>query len=65
MTFTLSSIPYKIFEGGFRRLPSIDEKPCRHPRHDPPVDIDLDPGCYEYECPGCGWTVRLFVVEEK
>lgn len=31
-----------------------DEKPpCRHPEHDPPSMIVLDPGTYEHTCPGC------------
>ena len=31
-----------------------EPKPCRHPQHDPPTMIVLDPGTYEHTCPGCG-----------
>lgn len=27
---------------------------CRHPDHDPPKLIVLEPGLYEHTCPGCG-----------
>jgi hypothetical protein len=33
-----------------------DEKPpCRHPEHNPPTRIVLEPGTYEHTCPGCGY----------
>ncbi len=28
-------------------------KICRHPSHDPPNMIVLEPGVYEHVCPGC------------
>jgi hypothetical protein len=27
---------------------------CRHPDHDPPTMIVLQPGIYEHKCPACG-----------
>lgn len=30
------------------------EKVCRHPDHNPPSMIVLDPGVYEHTCPKCG-----------
>lgn len=27
---------------------------CRHPDHDPPKLIVLEPGLYEHTCPACG-----------
>ena len=37
------------------------ERPCLHPEHTPPGMIVLDPGEYEYECPGCGGKVEFVV----
>lgn len=28
--------------------------PCRHPEHNPPGNIVLQPGVYQHICPGCG-----------
>lgn len=30
------------------------KQPCLHPEHNPPTHIVLEPGIYEYVCPGCG-----------
>lgn len=52
--------------GGFRKLPKAEQWPkqtCRHPEHDPPMHIVLEPGVYEYTCPGCG-NVQTIVVPE-
>jgi hypothetical protein len=42
-------------------LKKINDKPngyigkiCRHSEHNPPMHIVLEPGTYEYICPGCG-----------
>jgi len=34
---------------------------CRHPEHEPPTMIVLQPGTYDWTCPGCGAvrTVRV------
>ena len=38
-----------------RKVQGYDEKlPCRHPDHNPPIMILLDPGVYENVCPACG-----------
>jgi hypothetical protein len=37
------------------------EKHCRHPEHEPPTHIVLEPGTWEHTCPGCGCK-RVFVV---
>jgi len=39
-------------------------EPCPHPEHNPPNMIVLEPGRYEYTCPGCG-RVTLFIVPER
>jgi hypothetical protein len=35
---------------------SWTNKQCRHPEHNPPGHICLDPGIYEWTCPSCGRT---------
>ena len=48
--------------GGLRKI--ADEyvpRPCLNPEHDPPSMIVLEPGTYEYTCPGCGETVTFSV----
>ena len=35
--------------------------PCLDPEHDPPGNIVLPPGMYEYVCPGCGTKVTFSV----
>lgn len=52
--------------GGFRRTeqPEVWQgRPCRHPEHNPPGNIVLQHGRYEYTCPGCG-SVTVVVVPE-
>jgi len=34
---------------------------CRHPDHNPPMHVVLEPGIYEHTCSGCGAT-QVFVV---
>ena len=44
-------------KGGFRKIDGGKtpwNKECHHPEHNPPGHIVLQPGAYEYECPGCG-----------
>lgn len=50
-------------KGGFRKIAEFP-MPCLHPEHKPPMHIVLQPGLYEYECPGCGMvtTIRVPVV---
>ena len=36
-------------------------KICAHPEHNPPGHIVLDPGTYEYECPGCGRKITFVI----
>lgn len=37
------------------RLKKIEDfKPCLSPEHNPPSNIVLSPGKYEYTCPSCG-----------
>ena len=60
-------------KGGFRRIG--DPKPeqpeawlgklCRHPEHNPPGNIVLQHGRYEYTCPGCGSVTVVTVPEVR
>lgn len=34
---------------------------CFHPEHNPSMHIVLEPGTYEYTCPGCGRTVTFYI----
>lgn len=45
-------------------IPWKQPKICRHPDHNVPNMIVLEPGTYEHTCPGCGNVIR-FVVPEK
>jgi hypothetical protein len=49
--------------GGKDGLRKIGEAkmPCIHPEHNPPTHIVLEPGLYEYECPGCGRKITFSV----
>lgn len=38
-----------------------ENTPCRDPGHNPPNMIVLDPGMYEWTCPGCGQKQYLTV----
>lgn len=56
-------------KGGLRRVGDLPEEKkdgwhamkevCRHPEHNPPGHIVLQPGVYEYTCPGCGRTQTI------
>lgn len=51
----------------FKKLsddPLWNEFPCSHREHDPPNMIVLEPGSYEYTCPGCG-HVTYFQIPPK
>lgn len=42
---------------GFRRIydePKPERPPCTSEYHNPPTQIALAPGLYEYTCPECG-----------
>ena len=41
-------------KGGLRRIAEPPPDPCRHPEHDFPGMIVLEPGVWEHECPQCG-----------
>ena len=36
-------------------------KTCKHPEHNPPSHIVLDPGNYEYTCPACLKTTIITI----
>ncbi len=36
---------------------------CLHSEHNPPGGIVLDPGVYEWVCPGCGKATQFRVPE--
>ena len=48
-------------KSGLRKIGNAPEPVCRHPEHNPPMHIHLEPGTYEYVCPGCGRTVIFSV----
>lgn len=38
----------------FKKISSFSTEPrCLHPEHNPPTMILMEPGVYEYTCPGC------------
>ncbi len=39
-------------------------KICRHPEHNPPAHIVLEPGSYSHTCPGCG-KEQVFTIQES
>ncbi len=45
---------------GLRKIEDA-KQPCLSPEHNPPMNIYLEPGTYEYVCPSCGERV-VFVV---
>ena len=53
----------------FRKIKDEDDdtwnkyNACRHPEHEPPGMIVLDPGRYEYTCPGCGRAITINVPD--
>jgi hypothetical protein len=38
---------------GLTKIGEVNQ-PCNNPSHNPPTNIYLEPGIYEYVCPGCG-----------
>ncbi len=50
--------------GGFRKIANVPEFGfCKHPEHDPPKHIVLDPGVYEYQCPAC--AARSVITQHR
>lgn len=47
--------------GGLRKIRDV-KPPCMSSEHNPPSNIVLDPGEYEYTCPSCG-NKTVFVVQ--
>ena len=45
---------------GLRKIKDIPPA-CRHPEHNPPTHIVLEPGEYEHTCPGCGEKIKFIV----
>lgn len=43
----------ETYKSGLRKIKD-EELPCLHSEHNPPGNIVLEPGTYEYICPGCG-----------
>lgn len=40
--------------GGFRKINELSQDKCNAPEHNPPGNIYLEGGTYEYTCPVCG-----------
>ena len=38
-----------------------EKLPCMDPAHNPLFHMVMEPGVYEYECPGCG-EIKTFIV---
>lgn len=49
------------YGGGLEKISGPPAPPCRHPGHNPPGHIVLEPGTYRYTCPGCGASVTFTV----
>ncbi len=46
-----------------RKIADLPEQShCRHPEHQPPSMIVLEPGVYVHKCPSCGNEIE-FVVQ--
>lgn len=43
-------------KGGFRKINELPQDNCNSPEHNPPGNIYLEGGTYEYTCPVCGKT---------
>ena len=43
----------RVPQPGLRKVSGPPKPPCRHPEHNPPNMVVLDPGTYIYACPGC------------
>ena len=50
-------------KGGFRRIDNTEPNKgqCISPAHNPPSNIVLQPGTWEYTCPACGKTTVINV----
>ncbi len=46
-----------------RKIADAPPLPCSHPQHDPPSAIVLEPGVYEYVCPGCDQKKTIVIRE--
>ena len=56
---------YTPKKGGMRKIASFPiEKTCHSPEHNPPMNMVMEPGIYEYECPSCGHKETI-IVEPK
>ena len=42
-----------------------DTKDCAHLEHYPPMMINLEPGVYQYTCPGCGYSTRFTIYKDS
>lgn len=52
---------YTVYgQSGLRKIRDI-KPPCLSPEHNPPNNIVLEPGEYEYICPACGHRVEFIV----
>jgi len=54
----------KIDEEIYDRWKFAGQHMCRHPEHNPPTMIVLEPGLYEHTCPACGKKI-IFREHEK
>jgi hypothetical protein len=50
---------------GLSRIAGIENIPCRHPDHAPPVHLIKLPGVYAYRCPGCRLSAYFSVVPSE
>lgn len=45
------------------KLANGPQPPCRHPEHNPPTHVVLEPGLYQWKCPECSHAVQFRVTQ--
>ena len=58
---SLQDSAQRSYEGDLKIKKVEDFKPCLCPQHNPPQNIYLEPGKYEYTCPTCGNKITFIV----
>lgn len=61
MTWTKTTEEPRYDCKGLRKIAELDDKLCLSPEHNPPGNMVLGPGIYEYTCPVCR-NITVFTV---